>query len=158
MRALAHELGIHRATLYRWTGGREDLLGDVIWSLAEELWRDALARAGGRGVVRVMAVVERLMSTLARAEALRRFLEADAQVALRVLTTRGGRVEGRLVASTVALFREEQERGALVLRLEPEVIAYAAVRVVESFLYNDVICALEPDVDHACAVVRILLA
>src|SRR5690349_14386301 len=33
MRALARELGIGRATLYRWRGGREALLGEVIATL-----------------------------------------------------------------------------------------------------------------------------
>src|SRR5206468_6248316 len=34
MRALARELGIGRATLYRWNRGREELLSEVLASLA----------------------------------------------------------------------------------------------------------------------------
>ena len=35
MSALARELGVNRVTLYRWVGSREQLLVEVIWSLAE---------------------------------------------------------------------------------------------------------------------------
>src|SRR5262245_25508423 len=34
MNDLAREVGIGRATLYRWVGSRDQLLGEVLWSLA----------------------------------------------------------------------------------------------------------------------------
>src|SRR4051812_12226684 len=34
MSALADELGVNRVTLYRWVGSREQLLVEVVWSLA----------------------------------------------------------------------------------------------------------------------------
>src|SRR5262245_27507707 len=36
MNELARDLGIGRATLYRWVGGRDQLLGEALWSLAEQ--------------------------------------------------------------------------------------------------------------------------
>src|SRR5437667_138280 len=42
-------------------------------------------------------------------------------------------------------------------RVDPDVLAYAIVRIGEAFLYNDAIIALEPNVEQACAVVRLLL-
>ena len=39
MRALARELGIGRATLYRWNRGRDELLSEVLLSLAEANFR-----------------------------------------------------------------------------------------------------------------------
>src|SRR2546428_3195536 len=35
MSALADELGVNRVTLYRWVGSREQLLVEVVWSLAQ---------------------------------------------------------------------------------------------------------------------------
>ena len=35
MSELATALGISRATLYRWVGDREQLLGEILWSFAE---------------------------------------------------------------------------------------------------------------------------
>nr|MDT0666308.1 hypothetical protein [Micromonospora sp. DSM 115978] len=41
MSALATSLGIGRATLYRWVGNREDLLGVVLADAAERTFRAA---------------------------------------------------------------------------------------------------------------------
>src|SRR5437588_1060440 len=43
MQALAAELGVSRATLYRWTGHREQLLSDVLWSLSDDIFEQAKA-------------------------------------------------------------------------------------------------------------------
>ena len=48
MGALAKELGVSRATLYSWVGSRERLIGEVIWSFAEEGLRQATEAAQGR--------------------------------------------------------------------------------------------------------------
>jgi hypothetical protein len=39
MQALAVELGVPSATLYGWCGQREQLLGEIIGSLSEDLLR-----------------------------------------------------------------------------------------------------------------------
>src|ERR671935_1966760 len=62
MRALAGELGISRATLYRHAGGRDRLLGEVIWYRT----RQALALAAEdtrrlKGEKRVVTIIERFM-------------------------------------------------------------------------------------------------
>ena len=56
MLALASELGVSRATIYRWTGDRERLLADVLWSLSDEAFEQAKAdhaEYSGGAVVRV---------------------------------------------------------------------------------------------------------
>src|SRR4051812_10249678 len=57
MSALADALGINRVTLYRWVGSRDQLLVEVVWSLAERALQEADRRAGGRGPGRVVAVL-----------------------------------------------------------------------------------------------------
>lgn len=158
MLALAHELGVSRPTLYRWAGSREQLLADVIWSFADELFRTAVERAQGSGAERIVEVVRRFTYWVAEAEPLRRFLEADAERALRILTRRHGGVQARLVEAYERLLREEVERSQLKLPLAPSLFAYVIVRVGEAFLYNDAIAALEPDVESLLAVIRVLLA
>src|ERR1043166_4279185 len=49
MGALARDLGVSRATLYRWVGTKERLLGEVLWTFAEDTIRDARAHARGTG-------------------------------------------------------------------------------------------------------------
>src|SRR5258708_28520859 len=44
MGALSAELGVNRATLYRWVGTREQLLVEILWSLAERTLSEELKR------------------------------------------------------------------------------------------------------------------
>ena len=54
MTALARELGVNRVTLYRWVGSREQLLVEVIWSLAELSLENLVARTRATGAERVV--------------------------------------------------------------------------------------------------------
>lgn len=158
MGALAEELGISRATLYRWTGPREKLLGEVIRSFAESLYGYArLETSDLRGAERLLAVFELFVDGIAGAPPLRRFLEADLGVALRVLTSRDGVVHPSVVAATAELMREEAERGAFEPRVDIETLAFAVTRVTEAFLYNEAIMAVESDAARAKAVIEVML-
>ena len=54
MSALAEELGVNRVTLYRWVGSRNQLLVEVIWSLAERTLDDIDGRVRAKGAERVV--------------------------------------------------------------------------------------------------------
>ena len=157
MGALARELGISRATLYSWVGSRERLIGEVIWSFAEEGLRQARAGAGGVGAEYVADVAERFARLNASFEPLRRFIEQDPELALRVLTSKNGPVQERMIAVARELLAEQVAAGELAPALDLDTLAYLIVRVNESFLYSDVITGSEPDVDKAVDVVRVLL-
>ena len=75
LRAIAAEVGLGRATLYRWFGSREALLGEVIAAEAEQFFRRVRARVGGRGAPALLETFDRINRGLARSPALRRFLE-----------------------------------------------------------------------------------
>src|SRR4029453_12328337 len=85
MGALAHELRISRATLYSWVGSREKLIGGVLWSFAEEGLRQARAAASDSGPARIVDVFQHFIHANAGFEPLRRFVEQDPELALRVL-------------------------------------------------------------------------
>ena len=158
MRALAGELGISRATLYRRVGGRDYLLGEVIWYLA----RRSLARAYDgteqlRGQERIAAVVERFMRDVHSQPALARLLEAEPEAALRILTSKHGPVQRGIIEVMERLMEVEEARGNLRLGIDHATLAYAIVRIGESFLYADVIADNDPDVDQAVAVIGRLL-
>jgi AcrR family transcriptional regulator len=79
MGRLASQLGIAKATLYRWTGPREQLIGEVLSFLSERGWTEALAvRTELEGVDRVLAVARHFPETVIAFEPLRRFVESDA--------------------------------------------------------------------------------
>jgi AcrR family transcriptional regulator len=158
MRALAGELGISRATLYRRVGGRDYLLGEVIWYLA----RRSLARAYDgteelRGEERIAEVVERFMRDVHSQPALARLLEAEPEAALRILTSKHGPIQRGIIEVMERLMEVEEARGNLRLGIDHATLAYAIVRIGESFLYADVIADNDPDVDQAVAVIGRLL-
>jgi AcrR family transcriptional regulator len=157
MVGLARELGISRATLYSWVGSKERLIGEVIWSFAEDGVRQAREAATGVGADYIVGVMERFVRLNATFEPLLRFIAEDPQLALRVLASKDGPVQGRMIAVARELLSEQAEAGALTPPLDIDTLAYLMVRVAESFLYSDVITGSEPDVDKAVEVVSVLL-
>jgi AcrR family transcriptional regulator len=157
MGALARELGVSRATLYSWVGSKERLTGAVIWSFAEEGVREAREAARGSGADYIVDVVERFIHLNAEFEPLRRFISEDPELALRLLASKNGPVQGRMIAVARELLTEQVEAGTLDPALDVDTLAYLMVRVAESFLYSDVIAGSRPDVEKAVEVVRVLL-
>lgn len=158
MGALASELGISRATLYRWTGHREQLLADVLWSLSDDIFEQAKAdNPKHLGVERLLAIFRQHVGALMTAEPLHVFLQQETHAALRILTSPDGGVQSRTVSTLAELYREEQQAGAFRPRIEAPALAYAVVRVTESFIYNDAITTIEPELDRAERIVALLL-
>jgi AcrR family transcriptional regulator len=158
MQEIAAELGINRATLYRWVGDRDHLLGEVLWSLAELGLADARAAAGGTGVDWVVGLYTRFMELTASHGPIRRFVEAEPEAALRVLTSRHGVQQRRLIDAMRGILEEKSAAGELHLRLDPADLAYVMVRVGESFIWREFITGDDPDVARAADVVRVLLS
>jgi AcrR family transcriptional regulator len=164
MLALAAELGVSRATLYRWTGHRERLLADILWSLSDEVFEQARAdHPRHTGVERLLAVYRQHVGVLVEAQPLHTFLRHETHAALRILTSREGGVHSRTVEKLAELYREEQESGAFTPRTDVGTLAYAVVRVTEGFIYSDVIVGgaevitVEPEIERAAQIVALLL-
>jgi AcrR family transcriptional regulator len=157
MGALADALRVSRATLYSWVGSREKLIGEVLWSFAEQGLTQARAAATGSGPERIVGVFQRFIHLNANFAPLRRFIEQDPELALRVLTSKRSPVQGRMIAAARELLAQQAAAGALTPALDLDTLAYTLIRVAESFLYSDVIAGSEPDVERAVAVVRVLL-
>lgn len=157
MRELAGELGVSRNTLYRWTGGRELLLADVIWALSARTIADIWAATSRRrGTSRLLEALRRYVETITASAALNAFLRNETHAALRLLTTRGP-FQDRLVAEVRRLVEEEVARGHYTPRGDVGLLSYAVVRLIEGFVYNDTIVEREVSVDDAVGVIRLLL-
>ena len=150
---LAAELGIGRATVFRWVGSREDLYGEITSALFMKVLERAQAQARGSGVERLVDTLENLLHALAAAAPLRRFVAEDPEFALRVLTSRASPVQYRCVVAIRELIWELVAEPAL----PAEELAYLVVRITESFLYRDVITGDEADIEAAIRAIRILL-
>jgi transcriptional regulator with XRE-family HTH domain len=155
---LASELGVSRATAFRWAGGNaERLAGEVIASLAEDTFRRSLAEARGRGAARVLDVMARGLRYIANSTAYQEFMRRDPQKALRIVASKSGPVQRRTIALHEALLEEEIKRGALRLSVDTHTMAYALVRIAESFLYADAISGDRPDLGKAIDVLKLML-
>jgi AcrR family transcriptional regulator len=150
---LAAELGVARATVFRWVGSRENLYGEICSQLFTKTLEKAESGAKGHGLDKMLDVIERLLRALANAPALKYFVEQDPQFSMKVLTSRASPVQFRCVQA----IRE------LIFQLVPEPplpadeLAYIIVRVTESFLYRDQITGDEIEIEAAIRAIRLLL-
>lgn len=157
MRSLATELGMSRATLYRKVAGRDHLLGQILWYLAQHAFARALAAGEGlAGAQRVLVVNEHFVREVHEQPALHRLLDSEPEAALRILTSKHGFVQRGIIERLRQLLDEEVNRG-LRLAMDSATLSYVIVRIGESFLYADMIADNEPDVDRNAEVVARLL-
>jgi AcrR family transcriptional regulator len=143
--AVASRLGLSRATIYRWFGSREALIGEVIAEQLEALVERKRRQVRRQGPAGLLALFDLLNRSLARSTALRRFLEQERLAALRLLTASDGIVQPRAVRSVQTLIEAEVARGAYQPPADPATLAYAIVRLAEAFLYNDAAIGIRGD-------------
>jgi AcrR family transcriptional regulator len=159
MQSLARRLGVARATLYRRAGNRERLLDEVLWWRGRRMLAvQVRASAERRGVARITAVIVGVLRSIERDRALRAFVEADPEAALRILTGTRSTVQRGMSGALENLIDLERSRGAFVTDLDTPTLAYAIMRICEAFLYADLIADRARDVGRAATVIEALLA
>lgn len=154
---MAQELGLSRATVFRWVGSRELLYGEVLASLFERAMEAANASAQGTGPALIADVTRRLMTTLTGHEPLRVFLKQDPEYAMRVLMSHSSTVEQRCAQTVQKALEEGFRLGHIQPELELGALAYLIVRIGESFLYREAITGDPVDIEPAITAIRILL-
>jgi AcrR family transcriptional regulator len=160
MSRLQRDLNVSRATLYRVVGGRDRLLGDVLFDLARRTLEVAVREVGQQdvsGIDRMLEISRRFETAIASFEPLQRFLTTHPQIALPVLFTSAGRVHERMVDLWSELFVSAVEAGELALPDGPRETAYLYVRVGESMLFSSLLAGVEPDATAAERVRRAVL-
>jgi AcrR family transcriptional regulator len=142
---VAGSLGLGRATIYRWFGSRERLLGEVIAAELEKLITNSRSQVRRRGVEGLLEVFDRINRGLSESFALRRFVEQERAAALRLLTSSEGAVQRRAVACVTELIVAEAAAGRFEPTADPQTLGYAIVRLAEAFLYNDAAFGIRGD-------------
>lgn len=159
LQGLADELGISRATLFRTAGTREDVIGQALWELTA-LSLHAAARRGqaerDSGGLRSVAAGAHMNALVSTSTGLRRMLDDEPALTIRVLTDPAGPVQPRVVAFVEDVLRQDMADGYQPL-IDPADLAYALVRLGESFLYADVLADRHPDVVAADRLQQALL-
>jgi AcrR family transcriptional regulator len=145
--ALTQELGVGRASIYRWFGSREGLVGEVLVTTAEQLVDRARRHATGRGSRRLLETFDLINRGLASSEALRFFLREERVAALRMLASGAGPVQPIMVGLIREIIDEERSAGRYEPPTDTDTLAYAIVRLAEAFLFNDAVADLRGDVE-----------
>jgi len=152
MQGLADELGVSRVTLFRRIGGREELISQALWRLAERMLDIAVERWEAErpdGELHTPGTIRHINAMVAGSAGLRRLLDDEPALTMRVLTDPAGRIQSGFVTFNEVLLRRDMEEFGLVPIIEPSALAYALLRLSESFLYADVLAARKPDVETA---------
>jgi len=159
MQSLARRLGVARATLYRRAGNRERLLDEVLWWRGRRLLAAQVRATRNRdGEARITAVIVEVLRSIEHDRALRAFVEADPEAALRILTGTRSTVQRGMSRALENLIDLERARGAFVTDLDTPTLAYAIMRICEAFLYADLIADRARDIGRAATVIEGLLA
>ncbi len=154
---LALELGIGRATAFRWIGSKEALLGEILWSFYEPTLKAVLAETPARGAERIATITAKAMRAILGSAPMRSWLEQDAEHSLRVVTAETGVVQVRTLEFVQAVIEREIEDGHLTPELDAQTLSLLVIRISTSFLYSDLTCGREPSVDAAYTAIRILV-
>jgi hypothetical protein len=157
MSSLAEALNVNRVTLYRWVGSRDQLLVEVIWSLARRTLDDIEASVRERGGERIVQVVTRFLAAVIANPGMQRWLAEEGEQAMRLLTRRETGFQPRLIAAMRDLLEAERQRGALDLPADLDDVAFVIVRLIESYTYLDLITGEAPDARRAEPILRLLL-
>jgi AcrR family transcriptional regulator len=157
VQAIAAELSLGRATIYRWFGSREKLIGEVIIRATEPVLAKARSGLAGKGGPGLLDTFDRFNRALADAPALRAFVEQERDAALRIIASGAGPVQPRMVELIAGLIIEEAEAGTYEPPVEPSTLGYAIVRLAEAFLFNDAVAGIRGDVDRLREVEAALL-
>lgn len=157
MNRLAAELGINRATLYRWVGSREQLLCEVLWSLTSQTLERAQRQPHDDPTrSRLAVILADYNRDVMRHKGMRKLLETEGEFALRLLTVRSG-FQLRLVTLVGQLIDTEAAAGRLEPTIPTDDLAFIVVRIIESYVYRIVITGEEPDAEQASRVLHALL-
>jgi len=153
---LADELGVGRATVFRWVGNKEQLYGEVVSAAFAQTLEWAKRASSGTGAKFLTGVTHNLLRALLSSQPLRKFIQHDPEFAMRIVMSSSSPVEHRVISSVRALIEGEVATGNLEPAMETGALAYVIVRIAESFLYRDVISGDQPDVETATTAIGLL--
>ena len=157
MSALADELGVNRATLYRWVGSRDQLLVEIIWSLGERTLENIDHDVQAKGAERIVQVITRFLEAVISNAGMQRWLAEEGEYAMRLLTRHDTDFQPRLIGAVQELLGHEADAGRVDLPADLHEVAYVIVRLIESYTYLDLITGEQPEARRAEPILRMLL-
>jgi AcrR family transcriptional regulator len=159
MSAMARQLDINRATLYRWVGSREQFLVEMIWHMTirslERLERDSTAK----GPDRIIEVTIGFADEVIENPGMKHWLATEGESAMSLLTRSGAGYQPRLIAWIEDSIDRQVEAGAMVLPagVQSYDLAYVIERMAAGYIYLDLITGEQADARRAEPLLNMLL-
>jgi AcrR family transcriptional regulator len=153
---VARRAGVGRSSLYRLCGDREGLRELVVLWMAEVGWaRAEQAVRRRRGRARCLGVLAEYSRLVAVDPGLRKAIQTDPEKTLALCTDHRRAVQPYVVERVEKLLVEHADDVAVTMPLDQ--LAYAIVRLSESFVYADVLAGRESDLGALSSLVGLLL-
>jgi AcrR family transcriptional regulator len=111
MGELAAQAGVSRATLNRWVGSRNTLLGEILCWIADRAFTQAEHSVAGSGAGRVVDVLETFFAGVREPGPFRAFVLSSPRTALLLCTSNAGPVQSRVISRIEALLHSEGVAG-----------------------------------------------
>lgn len=160
IQGLAAELGVSRVTLYRWVGTRDQLLTEVLWASTDR----ALSRLENAVVAdqvpssHTAEVLSRWAAEVIGHAGVRRLQAEEGEMFARLAMLNHSEFQRRLIGRVARLIAADRERGRITgIDLDVDELAYATVRITESFIHAPAITGSAPDPDSNARVLHALL-
>jgi AcrR family transcriptional regulator len=157
MQALAAELGVNRVTLYRWVGSRNDLLVEVLWSMTRWRFNAIWTALSDQPGPRVPEGLRQWIAITVDSPGIRAFLYGESELAMRLLTLDSGGFQPRLLALIRERIVADIDEGRIDSPLPIDELAYAVLRICESYIYLPVISGQPTDPEKAYRVLAVLM-
>ncbi len=158
---LAEELGIGRATLMRWVGNKDLLMGEILWSLYKGIYDHALERANEtpklEGIDYLAQIYNDINIALIESRPLHDFMHNEPQWSLQLLTSQVAGLQQRLMETWKDLFEKEIAAGSINPEMDAESLAFYIIKIGEGAIYCDLICGRQPDPGPANTAFRLLV-
>ncbi|WP_339842622.1 QsdR family transcriptional regulator [uncultured Halopseudomonas sp.] len=158
---LAEELGVGRATLMRWVGNKDLLMGEILWSEYKRLYDEAIEQAEAdpklKGIDFLAQIYTDINVALINAKPMHDFMRAEPQWGLQLLTSNVSGLQSRLIETWRKLFEDQIQAGLINPEMDADSLAYFIIRIGEGAIYCDLICGRTPDPEPAKTAFRLLV-
>jgi len=159
MSAMARELDINRATLYRWVGSRDQFLVEMIWFMSIKSFDQLERKVDSKGPDRIIDVTIEYAEMVIENPGMKHWLATEGESAMSLLTKAEAGYQSRLIAWIEDSIVRQVDAGAMRLPegVEPSELAYVIERMMGGYIYLDLITGEKPDARRAEPLLRMLL-